>query len=143
MVNNNKAIIDEKPWAEVIVDGMVVIQNVQKQKVRTKNRFVLVVLDSLVEMGLKEYLVNESGDSYSDSELKAIVLNRSKLMAEVSKHKKVSERVMLNLERLSNLRQRLVTERRPPDVSDIEIEQLRSTTQLFLKALLGIRFPEH
>lgn len=90
VADNNKAVLAEKPWAEAMIDGIVLVDSIQRHRVRTRNRIALIVLDSLVEIGFKEFLLNETKIKYSNGNWREIVSSHERLVAEVRKHKELA-----------------------------------------------------
>jgi hypothetical protein len=59
VLNSNTAIITQKPWVVGLLDSIIAADLIFKSSLEQKNRICLIILDSIVEIGYKEYLVNE------------------------------------------------------------------------------------
>lgn len=105
------------------------------------NRIALIVLDSALEIAFKEYLVNESGEAYSDKRLKEIFEARHKVHEEVRRHNEMTRNFWQKVNFYYNLRCKLVHERASVAIADAEIEDFRSVVELAFKKLFGLKMP--
>lgn len=60
MVERNRAVVDRFPWVLGLVEAMAIVDLVLRQRIQTKNRIALILLDSNFEIGLKEFIVHRS-----------------------------------------------------------------------------------
>ena len=63
---DNESIAKSKPWTKGLYESMIVVDWILKQSFTQKNRIALILLDSTLEISFKEYLINESGETYNE-----------------------------------------------------------------------------
>lgn len=56
----NKAALKNMPWTIGLIEAIGLVEVISKQKLDTKNRAALILLDSNFEISLKEFIVNRS-----------------------------------------------------------------------------------
>lgn len=57
ILNQNKLIIQTCPWTRALVENIYIADlNIKKVKLENKNRFALLLLDTCLEVALKDYL---------------------------------------------------------------------------------------
>ena len=136
---NNK-ISKTKPWTTGLYEGIIAADLIFKQDLEQKNRICLILLDSTLEIAFKEYLVNDSGTSYSDTQLLTIFRNRGDVQREVSRYKTISQKVWKKIDYYYKLRCKLVHERATVSISDNEIKDYREVVEGVLKLLFNLQF---
>ena len=137
----NSDVFDSKPWTKGLSEGMVAVDIVSKARLEVRNRIMLILLDSTLEIALKEFLVNDSGHQYSDGEVAKLFRVRSDVHAEVKKYKSFTKNLWKKVAYYYNVRCKLIHERATVSVSDSEIDDFRSIVERVLKSLFGLRFP--
>jgi hypothetical protein len=137
----NEKIYDDKPWSKGVAEGVVAAELVASARLDSRNRIALVVLDSTLEIAFKEYLVNDSGESYSQSRLSQLFNNRHDVHAEIKKHKTFPKKVWKKIEYFYNLRCDLIHRKATAPISDGEIVEFRSIVETVLNGLFGLEFP--
>lgn len=136
----NRKIAKEKPWAKGLYEGIIAVDMIFKQKLEQKNRICLILLDSTIEIAFKEFLVNESGQNYTDTTLYKIFNSRNSVEKEVQKYVKFRDRTWKKIDYYYRLRCKLVHERVTVGISDNQIEDYRGVVQKVLKRLFKLRF---
>lgn len=89
---------------------------------------------------MKEFLVNDSGQTYNDARLLNLFNNRNQVHDEVKKYVNLSSTLWKKIERYYRLRCKLVHERATVGIDDSQIEDFREVVQKVLKKLFKLRF---
>lgn len=140
LVKANKQILENKPWADGHIDSMVLVEALNKVKVKSKNRALLVLLDSDLEIAMKDFLVHESGAYYSDSDLVKLFAHRHLVVKELKKYTDLPEADWKLIKYFYDLRCKLVHEKATALISDDDIIKYRYLVQKVLRILFGLKF---
>lgn len=140
VTQTNAKLAKEKPWVRGLYEGVIAADLVFKQKLEQKNRIVLIILDSTLEISFKDYLVNESGAHYSDTELNRIFRQRHLVHAEVKKFIQLSDATWKKISHYYNIRCDLVHKRASAGIGDTDIKEFRSVVEAVLKKLYKLKF---
>jgi len=140
----NKQIGEEKPWTVGLYEGIAAVKLILRQKFEQRNRIAIVLLDSTLEIALKEYLVHESGRYYTPSDLTNLFqTNRHNVQNEVKKFAKgIDEATWKKVIFYNNLRNRLIHERAGAGITDKEVNDYLDTVQKVLNRLFELRFDD-
>ncbi len=123
---------------------MIAADLISKQhRLEERNRIALIVLDSTLEIAFKEYLVNESGTSYSNAKLLSIFGNRIVVHDEVKKYIKIKDDTWKKIKHYYDLRCKLVHEKATGGVSDAQIQDFREVVEGVLTKLYKLKFDEN
>ena len=136
----NRKTVKEKPWVTGLYESIVAVDMIFNQKLEQKNRICLILLDSLLEIAFKEFLVNDSGQTYNDVALLKLFGNRSDVQDEVKKYIVFDGGIWKKIDYYYRLRCKLVHERVTVQISDSEIEDYRDVVEKILKQLFQLRF---
>ena len=136
----NRNIAKNKPWVIGLYEGIISVDTIFKQKLEQKNRICLIILDSTLEIAIKEYLVNESGQSYNDKKLLDLFRNRTNVQNEINKYVKFSANMWKKINYYYTLRNKLIHERATIGITDGQIEDYREVVQKVLKRLFKLSF---
>jgi len=136
----NAKISKTKPWTIGLCEGIIAADLISKQDLEQKNRICLILLDSTLEIAFKEFLVNDSGTSYSDTQLLSIFPNRANVQREVSRYKRIGQEVWKKIDYYYKLRCKLVHERATVSISDSQIKDYREVVEGVLKTLFNLQF---
>ncbi len=140
ITQKNKRLATQKPWTRGLYEGVIAADLISKQRLDQRNRIVLIVLDSTLEIAFKEYLVNDSGARYSDSKLLQLFGNRTQVHSEVKRFAKISDVDWGKIEHYYRMRCKLVHERATIAVDDKAIQDFRSLVERVLGKLYGLSF---
>jgi len=135
----NRKIAREKPWTTGLYEGIIAVDMIFNQKLEQKNRICLVLLDSVLEIAFKEFLVNESGRAYSDATLLKLFNNRNDVHNEIKKYINIGSEMWKKIDYYYRLRCKLIHERATVPVDDTEIEDYREVVQKGLKQLFKLQ----
>jgi len=138
----NKVVTTAKPWTSGLLESIVAVDVIERQDLKQRNRIALILLDSTLEIGLKEYLVNDSGIYYDDKKLLDIFGSKYKVETEVKKttSTKITPDMWKKVHYYSNLRNKFVHERASVSISDNQIDDFRLLTEKILSRLFGLNF---
>ncbi len=135
----------KKPWTVGLYESIVAVDLISKQNLEQKNRICLLILDSTLEIAFKEYLVNESGRSYSNPALLKLFNNREDVHREIRNFKSLNSFKQGNVWKLIkyyyDMRCDLIHRKTTVQVRDKDIEVYRKVVEYALKELFGkLRF---
>lgn len=140
VISLNKLLGVQKPWTKGLYESLIAEELIFKQKqLSQKNRISLIILDSAVEIGCKEYLSKETPNSINEDKLSK--LNRIDLQKEVEKTILTGDDIWLRFKHYYYDRCYLIHKRASGGISDSDILQLRNDVKTFFEAAFGIRFP--
>ncbi len=142
IAQKNRAIAKRKPWTKGLYEGVIAADLISKQHLEQKNRIALIVLDSTLEIGFKEYLVNESGKIYSDAQLLTVFSSRHNVHSQIKLYVRISKDSWNKIEHYYRLRCKLVHERVTVGVDDLQIADFREVVESVLKKLHRLKFDE-
>lgn len=136
----NKNIAEDKPWVKGLYEAIIAVNELPKLKLDQNNRISLLLLDSTLEIGFKDYLVNESRETYAEDRLGKIMSNRSEVHKEIKKHIHLADSTWKKIEYFYKLRCDLVHKRASATVSDSDINSFKAMCEIVLKKLFGLNF---
>ncbi len=137
----NEKIYKDRPWSKGLAEGIVAADLIANARLDARNRIALIVLDSTLEIAFKEYLVNDSGGSYSQARISQLFGNRHDVQAEVKKYKSFPMKAWKKIDYYYNLRCDLVHRKAIAPIPDSDINEFRSTIEKVLNGLFGLEFP--
>lgn len=135
----NKGIIGKKPWTKGLVGGVVASEILRKKTFDEKNRIALIILDSTLEIAFKEFLVNESGNYYTDAQLLNLFGKRHLVEQEIKKYVTISKAMWKQLKYYYNLRCKLVHERASTGIADDQISDFEEIVKKVLDKLFKLK----
>jgi len=137
---NNKTLANKKPWIIGLYEGIISVDWILKQKFDERNRIALLLLDSTLEIAFKEFLVNESGQAYSDTRLMNIFNGRHQVHNEMKQYSSISQTMWKKIEYYYRMRCQLIHQRATVAISDKQIQIFRTVVEYVLKKLFKIKF---
>jgi hypothetical protein len=135
---NNKELVQTKPWITGLYEAIIAVEEISKLKLEQNNRLSLLILDSTLEIAFKEFLLNETGNRYSESRIAG--LNRVDLQTEVKRNSRVKAASWRVIDYYYMRRCDLVHKRATTQISDEELKNYRATAEYTLNKLFGINF---
>ncbi|NOW96128.1 ATP-binding protein [Mucilaginibacter sp. SG564] len=136
----NKELAKEKPWVKGHYEAIIAVDELPKLKLEQNNRISLLILDSTLEIAFKDYLVNESPNTISETRLLGIMKDRSQVHAEVRRTVKLTPKVWKKIEYYYKLRSELVHKRATVTISDDELKVFRETVEYALNKMFKLTF---
>jgi hypothetical protein len=142
----NKRKLAEQPWVIGLVEAMGMVDLVSRQKIDTRNRLALILLDSNFEIALKEFIVARTDlfppRQYKNSQIASLFeKGRKDVIAEVQPHLNLTPAVLGKISHYYQLRNSLIHERATQQITDTQIEDYRRLIEKVLTKLFGLKFP--
>lgn len=139
----NKAVISSSPWTLGLVEAMSLVDIIGRQKLDTKNRAALIILDSNFEIAMKEFIVNRTdlfpAHVYSDAKILSIFKSRHQVITEVTAHVPKLMALLPKINHMYNLRNKLVHERATVGITDGQIAEFKAVVGQALKLLFDLK----
>lgn len=144
LVARNKKVVDQMPWTLGLVEAMGMVDIISRQKLDTKNRAALILLDSNFEIALKEFIVNRHDlfppNTYNDTKLVQLFKSRTEVIKEVNGKINLPAAELSKASHYYNLRNKLIHERATVGITDRQVSDYKATVEKILKLLFGLRF---
>lgn len=139
--------MDATPQTIGLIEAMGMVDILSRQKLETRNRAALILLDSNFEIALKEYIVTNPRQfppaTYTNRHIQGLFNQRTAVIKEVqAKVPKITPMIVSKANFYYGLRNKLIHERTTVPVSDREIADYRGVIEQVLKTLFAIRFPK-
>lgn len=139
----NRSLADAKPWVRGLYEGILAFVVVEKQmRLEQRNRILLIILDSTLEIAFKEYLANEIPNPLGDEKLSQLFNNRQTVHAEMEKYVLPGDQIWTRIKYFYRLRCDLIHKRANAGLSDETIESFRKDVIKILSKAFKIRFPQ-
>jgi len=141
--SRNKTVIRQKPWTLGLVEAFGAVDVITRQKLETRNRIALILLDSNFEIALKEYIVHDEKNFppkiYNTSKLEEMFARRYLVLGAIKAKVKIPEDLLSKCQHYYSLRNKLVHERATADVTPSDVDNYRDTICCILKILFGLK----
>jgi hypothetical protein len=137
---NNQQVMKDQPWTVGLVEAIAAVDLVRRQKLQTKNRIALILLDSTLEIALKEFLVHAPGLNLGDKALEQLFKRRTDVVEAVAKEITIDKATLRKIEHYYRLRNKLIHERATVEVTDEDIDNYADTVQDLLGLLFNLQF---
>ncbi len=137
--SKNKTKIHDEPWTLGLVEAVAAVDIISRQKLQTKNRIALILLDSNFEIALKEFIVHRS-DLFPSPDLKHLFGNRERVIAAVASKISLDNQLIKKAKHYYELRNKFIHERATATITDSDIENYQDTVQRILEILFGLDF---
>lgn len=142
----NKRALDDQPWTIGLVEAMGLLEVISRQKLETKNRVAIILLDSNFEIALKEYIVNNPAlfppGQYKNSQIAHLFQSgRTNVIKEIQKHITFPPGLLKKVNHYYTLRNSLIHERATQQITDTQVEDYRKTIEKVLGLLFKLKFP--
>ena len=142
----NKKVLDQQPWTLGLVEAMGLVEVISHQKLETKNRVALILLDSNFEIALKEYIVNNptlfAPTQYKNNQIATLFQSgRTNVIKEIQKHVTFPPALLGKVNHYYILRNSLTHERATQQITDSQVIDYRKTIEKVLGLLFDLKFP--
>lgn len=135
----NSKIAKEKPWTKGLYEGVVASDILSaKYSLTHRDRMSLILLDSTLEIGFKEYLVNDSGVYYDDKKLSTIFNSKHLLYSEMKNYISLTTAEWKRLKYYADLRNKLIHQRATVMIDPDDVVEFRSLLAKILATLFGL-----
>jgi len=148
LLASNRVLIREKPWTLGLVESIAAVELISRQKnLQTKNRIALLLLDSALEIGLKEYLVHQKRAEIREADLQRFFRSGGRPEAwikvkEILLPDTVGPVVETNIEHFYRIRNKLVHQIATTEPTTNDVQSARDAVERVLALLFGINFGE-
>ena len=143
MAEANETITERLPWSKGLYEGVVATDVILRKTTLTeRNRIALILLDSTIEIALKDYLVHNVG--IGRQTFQRICENRAEVQKLAAQHAGdlVSPSDWDKLGYYYHLRCDLIHRRASAGIGNEQINDFRQLIQRVLHKLIGLRFVE-
>jgi len=137
--HKNTKIIQDKPWVVGLLDSLAAQEIITRQRLETKNRIALIVLDSAFEISLKEFIVHTDGLNRKGKTLRELFKNRNEVLKVVQQKVTFKQATLDRIKHYYSMRCKLIHEKATLDVTDGDIRNFRKAVEECLKMLFGIK----
>lgn len=134
----NKNLALNKPWIIGLYEAIIAVEEISKLKLQQNNRISLLILDSTLEIAFKEYLLNETGNRYSESRIAGF--NRVDLQNQVKTECRIKQSAWNIIDYYYLRRCDLVHKRATTQISDLELKRYRDIVEYSLNKMFRLRF---
>lgn len=139
IISINRGLTLSKPYIRGLYESVIAEEIICKKKTLTqRNRMSWILLDSVVEMGCKEYRVYEDPHKIGDEALKK--LTRLELQHQTSKTLMPGDPIWVRFEYNYHRRNSFIHHKADVTVPDVDVEQFRHDVRRFLVNAFGIKF---
>lgn len=140
---NNKQLATLKPWVVGTYETEIAVDQILGMGLEQSYRISMLLLDSALEIAFKDYLVNDSGTSFSESKLAHIMSNRSEVHKAVKATRvRISKDHWKKIEHFYRLRCDLVHKRSTVTISDNDLNSFRKTYKYTVSRLFKVNFSD-
>lgn len=136
----NRKIASSKPWTKGLYESIIAVDIISKQKLEQKNRLVLIILDSTLEIAFKDFLLNECEQSYSEQRISSLFSNRIDVEKEIKKFARIKDEDWRKINHYYRMRCKLIHERSSVAIGDSDIEEYRMVVEKVLNKLFKLKF---
>ena len=136
----NRRLAKDKPWVKGLYEGIIAFDILRKKKFEQGNRLGLILMDSTLEIGFKEYLVNESENYYSDAKLRELFRSRHKLHELMETDYGINKTELDKVRYYHEIRNKLIHERASVSISDEDLYNYRGVVERILHQLYDLTF---
>ncbi|KYG81661.1 histidine kinase/DNA gyrase B/HSP90-like ATPase [Roseivirga ehrenbergii] len=136
----NKEVVEKKKYTRGLYETIITYKAIQKLDISQKNRVLLIILDSSLEIGFKEFLVYEAPDAYSEDRLKNIFKDRNQVHLEIQKHTNFDQDLWNSIRWYYNHRCDLIHKKASTTLNDDEVDDFRKIVEHVFNELFGLKF---
>lgn len=142
----NKAQLEQKPWTLGLIESLAAVDIIERQRLETKNRIALILLDSNFEISLKEFRVHRQDlfppTQYPDSMIQKLFSRRHDVVGLILEKLPSLKPLTETASHYYNIRNKLIHESATNEPTDSDIANYRATIERLLSQLFDLRFSE-
>jgi hypothetical protein len=142
--SRNKTEIHKHPWTLGLIEAIAAVDIIGRQRLETRNRIALILLDSNFEIALKEFIVHRDDlfppHTYNDARIQGLFKNRPQVVSEVSAKVNIPKDLIDKARHYYGLRNKLIHERATVGVADADVQNYKDTIEKILTILFKLRF---
>lgn len=136
----NEQVIQSAPYVVGLIEAIAGADIIMRQRLHTKGRIALVLLDSTFEIAIKEYLVHKR-DLFNVRAVNNVLGNRTDCIKLLRSHVELPEYIFSRAEHYYEERNKLTHERATLQVTDPDIELYREAVTDLLTRLYSVIWP--
>lgn len=140
----NEVVLERNPWTLGLVESLAMVDVTERQRFETKNRISLILLDSTLEIALKEFIVHRQDlfplPEYNSAGIQKLFAQRHLVTAAILKKMPVLKPQLDAANHYYTLRNKLIHERATVDVTNSDIKNYRRTVERVLNSLFDLKF---
>lgn len=142
--SDNATQIKEMPWTLGLIEAIGAVEVIKRQKLQTKNRIALILLDSNFEIALKEFIVHRTDlfppKEFNDAKIQELFAKRHLVIEEVKKKTAIPQNTLDVALHYYSQRNKLIHERATLGVTDADIEAYSAAVEKVLTILFKLNF---
>jgi hypothetical protein len=140
----NEVQLNNQPWTLGLVESIAMIDIIERHHLETKNRISLILLDSTLEIALKEFIVHRQdlfpADKYGDAEIARLFRRRDLVTKEIVDKLPALKPLLDIADHYYQVRNKLIHERATTNPTDADIRIYRQTVERLLSSLFNLQF---
>lgn len=144
--SKNAKVMESEPWTVGLVEAIAAVDLIHRQRLDTRNRIALVLLDSNFEIALKEFIVHRSDlfpkRIYDDAKIAALFSKRHLVIQDVVAQVPALQPYLAKVSHYYLMRNKLIHERATVDITDGDVQNYRATIEAVLGVLFRLKFPK-
>jgi len=144
LISMNQRKVGNQPWTLGLVESIALVDVVNRQKLQTRNRVALILLDSTFEIALKEYIVHRTdlfkSNIFTDTKIQELFSKRHEVIKTVKPHVSVSQTMWDKAQHYYLMRNKLIHERATLSVTDNDVDNYRKLVTQILTKLFDLKF---
>jgi len=139
LLAHNETSTTKMPWTLGLVESIGLVDVIMRQRAQTRSRAALILLDSCLEIGFKEFIVHDQVLSQNVN-LAQLFGNRDNVIARVVSKRPIRQELLDVAKHYYQIRNKLVHEKATVAVTDNDIETYRSVVTQILSRLFQLKF---
>lgn len=143
----NKTQLKNKPWTLGLVEAIAAVGVISRQRLDTRNRIALILLDSNFEIALKEFVVHRSDlfppKQFDDAKIRELFQKRHEVIKAVSDQVRIPAVLLDKIRHYYVLRNKLIHERATVEITNTDVANYQATIEKILSKLFDLKFPRH
>lgn len=140
----NREVIAAKPWTLGLVEAVAAVDIIARQRLDTRNRIALLLLDSNFEIALKEFIVHRTDlfdpKFYNDAKIAELFEKRHKAISTVISKTPIDAGLLERARHYYILRNKLIHERATVGITDTDVDNYREAIEQILTHLFDLQF---
>lgn len=123
---------------------MAAVDIITRQRLETKNRIALILLDSNCEIALKEFIIHRQDlfppAQFDDATIAKLFQRRDQVVAAVAQKVNIPKTLLDTARHYYAMRNKLIHERATVGITDSDVENYRITIEKILEMLFDLQF---
>ena len=136
--DDNKKVIVKYPWTSGLVESMAAVDMITRQRLETRNRIALILLDSTFEIGLKEFIVHKP-DLFGFPDLKQLFKKRDDVIKLVVTKVAIPDGLLRRARHYYDQRNKLIHERATVGITNEDVDNYREVVSKVLNKLFYVK----